>query len=416
MSSKKTSKKSTKTTIDEVPETKKLSNYEALGVSSKKEDVHIALQKIDQGLFPSAFCKIIEDVTGNSDYCSVLHTDDVGTKSTIAYMMYKETGDIKYFRGLVHDSIVMNTDDIICVGANEKSLLANTIARNKKLISGEIISAIIDEYEQFSKKLRSLGFPIYTGGGETSDSGDVIRTLFMDSTIMTRMKRSDVILPDNIQIGDVIVGFESCGKATYEDDIAFNSGIGSNGLTLARHGILYHSYYTRFPECVAPEIGPNLAFYGQHDLLEKVPGTPLNVGEAILSPTKTYVPILIPLLKENRKEIHAMFHNTGGGQTKCLKFGKELHYIKDNPFPIPSFFRLVQSSSNTGWEEMYQVFNMGCRMELVCSEEFAKQKVIPMAKKFNVDSRIIGHIEKSTLKDKNQITISSEKGIFKYNS
>ncbi|MHA1473582.1 MAG: AIR synthase-related protein [Promethearchaeota archaeon] len=392
---------------------KKIPTYEDLGVSSQKEDVHSALKNIDKGLFPGAFCKVIEDIALDKDYCSILHADGAGTKSTLAYMMYRETNDVSYFKDIVQDSVIMNLDDIICVGKPTSILLSNTIGRNKKLISGEIITTIIQSYEKYVKKLRDQGIPIYTGGGETADVGDLVRTLIVDSTLITRMKRQDVIIPQTIREGDVIVGLSSYGKADYEN-LEYNSGIGSNGLTLARHGLLNHKYYDKYPECYAPEIDKELVFFGKYDLNDKVPNTPLSVGEAILSPTRTYAPILMKIFKEDYSQIHAIFHNTGGGQTKCLKFGHEIHYIKDNLFTIPPIFSMIQESSQTSWEEMYRVFNMGNLMEIVCSEDYAKNKIIPIARKFSVDAQIIGYLEKSTMKNENQLTITSPKGKFKY--
>ena len=394
---------------------KKIPSYEDLGVSSQKEDVHSALKNIDKGLFPAAFCKVIEDIALDENFCSILHADGAGTKSTLAYMMYRETNDVSFFQGIVQDSVIMNLDDIICVGKPTSILLSNTIGRNKKIISGEIIAKIIQSYENYVKELREQGIPIYTGGGETADVGDLVRTLIVDSTLITRMKREDVINPQTIREGDVIVGLSSFGKADYEN-LEYNSGIGSNGLTLARHGLLNHKYYDKYPECFAPEIDKELVFFGKYDLNDKVPNTPLSVGEAILSPTRTYAPILMEIFKEDyTKQIHAIFHNTGGGQTKCLKFGHGIHYIKDNLFPIPPLFSMIQESSKTPWEEMYRVFNMGNLLEIVCSEEYAKNIIIPIAKKYSVDARIIGNLEKSSKGDVNQLTITSpQQGKFKY--
>jgi phosphoribosylformylglycinamidine cyclo-ligase len=385
--------------------------YADLGVSHQKEEVHAALTGIDQGLFPNAFCKIIADIAGDPNYCSVMHADGAGTKSAVAYMMYKETGDLKYFKGIVQDSIIMNTDDVICVGATGPFVLSNTVGRNKKIISGEIIGTIIQAYEQFAKNLQAINIPLYTAGGETADVGDLVRTLILDSTITTRLPKSHVITADNIKAGDVIVGFSSTGKTKYESDWTYNSGIGSNGLTLARHGILHHKYYKKYPEAFSPELDENVVFFGQHDLLDPVPGTPLTVGEAILSPTRTYLPIMIPLIKDHRSEIHCIFHNTGGAQTKCLKFGTGIHYIKDNLFPTPPFFKLIQQSANTDWLEMYKVFNMGHRMELICSEDFAKNIVLPITKSFDLDAQIVGHIEKAATKQ-NKLTLDTPNGRF----
>ena len=392
---------------------KKIPTYDSLGVSSQKEDVHSALKNIDRGLFPSAFCKIIEDIALDKNYCSILHADGAGTKSTLAYMMYRETNDVSYFKGIVQDSVIMNLDDIICAGKPTSILLSNTIGRNKKIISGEIIAKIIQSYEEYVEKLRDQGIPIYTGGGETADVGDLVRTLIVDSTLITRMERKDVINPQTIRERDVIVGLSSFGKSEYEN-LEYNSGIGSNGLTLARHGLLNHKYYDKYPECYAPEIDKELIFFGKYDLKDKVPNTPLSVGEALLSPTRTYAPILMEIFKEDYSQIHAIFHNTGGGQTKCLKFGHEIHYIKDNLFPIPPLFSMIQESSKTPWEEMYRVFNMGSLIEIVCSEEYAKNKIIPIASKFLVDARIIGRLKKSNVQNENQLTITSTVGKFKY--
>jgi len=392
---------------------KKIPSYENLGVSSQKEDVHSALKNIDKGLFPSAFCKIIEDIALDKDFCSILHADGAGTKSTLAYMMYQETKNVSYFQGIVQDSVIMNLDDIICVGKPTSILLSNTIGRNKKIISGEIIRKIIQSYEEYVEKLRNQDIPIYTGGGETADVGDLVRTLIVDSTLITRMKRKDVINPETIREGDVIVGLSSFGKADYEN-IEYNSGIGSNGLTLARHGLLNHNYYDKYPECYAPEIDKEFVFFGKYDLNDRVPKTPLSVGEALLSPTRTFAPILMEIFKDDYSQIHAIFHNTGGGQTKCLKFGHEIHYIKDNLFPIPPLFSMIQESSKTPWEEMYRVFNMGNLIEIICTEDYAKNTIIPIASKFSVDARIIGRLEKSKLQNENQLTITSPEGKFKY--
>ncbi len=388
-------------------------SYEALGVSSQKEDVHSALKDIDQGLFPHAFCKIIPDIAQDPAYCSLVHADGAGTKSALAYMMYKETGDLKYFEGIVQDSVVMNVDDVLCVGANSQFLLSNTIGRNKKIISGDIISTIIQAYEAFIRKLQSYGLPISTCGGETADVGDLVRTLIVDSTLVARMKRADVIHPGKIQKGDVIVGLSSSGKATYED-LPYNSGMGSNGLTLARHGVLNHQYFQKYPECFSPEIDEKWVFFGKYSLEDKVPGTPLSVGEAILSPTRTFTPILMDLFKNEHDDIHTIYHNTGGGQTKCMKFGKGNHYIKDDMFEIPPFFNLIHESSNTPWEEMYRVFNMGHRMELICPEAYAKDVIIPTAHLYQVDAKIVGHVEVNNDHNSNRLSITASSGTYTY--
>ncbi len=393
--------------------------YEALGVSSQKEDVHDAIKHEDGGLFPDAFCKIIPDIAQDPTYCSLVHADGAGTKSSLAYMMFTETGDLSYFNGIVQDSVVMNVDDVLCVGADSSFLLSNTIGRNKKLISGAVIKTIIHAYETFLHKLRDMGLPISSCGGETADVGDLVRTLIVDSTLVARMKRQDVITAKNIQPGDVIVGLSSSGKTNYED-VEYNSGIGSNGLTLARHGLLNHQYYSKFPECHSPEIEEKWTFFGQHSLHDKVPHTNLTVGEAILSPTRTYTPILLDLFKSHRPELHAIFHNTGGGQTKCLKFGSNLHFVKNDLLPLPPLFELIQKSSGTDWSEMYRVFNMGHRMEIVCSEGFAQNSVLKIAKKYDLEAKIIGHVERvenaptSKAHGSNRLTIESPMGTFNY--
>jgi phosphoribosylformylglycinamidine cyclo-ligase len=389
-------------------------SYDILGVSHEKEDVHAALLGVDRGIFPDAFCRIIPDFIQDPKYCCIMHADGAGTKSSVAYMMYKETGDLRFFRGIVHDAVVMNTDDVLCVGALGPFFLSNTIGRNKKLIGGDIISTIIQEYEAFSRLYQSWGIPLYTTGGETADVGDLVRTLIVDCTLVTRMLRSEVLQPLNIVPGDVIVGLSSSGRASYETEIEYNSGMGSNGLTLARHGVLDHHYFQKYPEAYSPEIGEQWTFFGNHSLGDPVPGTPLTVGEAILSPTRTYAPIIKQILDKARVEIHAIFHVTGGGQTKCGKFGRGLHYVKDNLFPIPPIFSIIQKASKTPWEEMYQVFNMGHRLEIVCPENVAQTYVIPSATSLHVDAKIIGHIEKSRVRSKNEITILNNLGNFVY--
>jgi len=386
--------------------------YEILGVSSQKEEVHEAISHIDKGLFPGAFCKIIKDIAGNQNYCSLVHADGAGTKSSLAYMMFNETADLSYFEGIVQDSIVMNVDDVLCVGPGSNYLLSNTIGRNKKLISGAVIKTIINAYDSFIHKLNKMGLPIESCGGETADVGDLVRTLIVDSTLVSRMKRSEVITPDSIQPGDVIVGLSSFGKSNYEEQ--YNSGIGSNGLTLARHGLLHHDYFDKYPECYSPELDENWIFFGKYRLQDKVPNTNLTMGQALLSPTRTYTPILLDLFSQEHSQIHAIFHNTGGGQTKCLKFGKNLHYIKDNLFSTPPFFKLIQESSKTDWKEMYQVFNMGHRMEIICPEDYAQDYVIKTAKKYYVNAQIIGSVEQSSEKNFNKLKIETSNGNFEY--
>lgn len=386
--------------------------YSQLGVSSKKEDVHKAIQSIDKGLFPGAFCKIVQDVGRRDDYCSIFHSDGAGTKASLAYMYYKETDKISVFRGIVRDAIVMNIDDMLCVGATGNFFISNNIGRNRRFISGEIISTIIKEYFTYSEKLSEFGLNVVMCGGETADVGDIVKTLLIDASVFTSMKREDIINAENIKAGDVIVGLSSDGKASYEDE--FNSGIGSNGLTLARHGVLSHAYYKKFTECYDQNLDEQFIFFGNYQLTDKIKGLSLTVGEALLSPTRTYAPLLLDALKKYREEIHGIIHNTGGGQTKILNFGKGITYLKNNLFKIPEIFEIIKKSSETLWKEMYQVFNMGHRMEICCDESIAKE-IIVIAKKYNIESKIIGQCEKSSYKNKNQLEIKSEFGSFNYN-
>ncbi len=385
--------------------------YSQLGVSSKKEDVHKAIQSIDKGLFPGAFCKIVQDVGMRDDYCSIFHSDGAGTKASLAYMYYKETDKISVFRGIVRDALVMNIDDMLCVGATENFFISNNIGRNKRFISGEVISTIIKEYFTYSEKLSEFGLNVVMCGGETADVGDIVKTLLVDASVFTSMKREEIINAENIKAGDVIVGLASDGKASYEDE--FNSGIGSNGLTLARHGVLSHAYYKKFPECYDQNLDEQFIFFGNYQLTDKIKGLSLTVGEALLSPTRTYAPLLLDVLKKYREEIHGIIHNTGGGQTKILNFGKGITYLKNNLFKIPKIFEIIKKSSETLWKEMYQVFNMGHRMEICCDESIAKE-IIDIAKKYNIESKIIGQCEKSSHKNKNQLEIKSEFGAFNY--
>ncbi len=385
--------------------------YSQLGVSSKKEDLHEAIKGVDKGLFPGAFCKIVEDIAGKKDYCSIFHEDGAGTKSSLAYMYYRETGDLSVFNGIVQDAIVMNIDDILCVGATGNIFLSNTIARNTKFITGDIISTIIKEYESYSKKLSSLGLKIITCGGETEDLGDLVKTLSIFASIFTRMKKEDVIDANNISKSDIIIGLAGFGKASYEDE--YNTGIGSNGLTLARHGTLSHDYYKKYPECYDQNTDKDLIFFGRYKLTDMINEINLTVGKSLLSPTRTYAPVLIEVLKNYRKDIHGIIHNTGGGQTKSLNFGKNIKYVKNNLFPLPKIFQIIQQSSETNWKEMYIVFNMGHRLELYCNESIAKE-IINIAKKFDIEGKIIGQCEKSPITDKNIIEIQSEFGSFNY--
>lgn len=385
--------------------------YSQLGVSSKKEDIHKAIEKLDKGLFPGAFCKIVEDVSSRPEYCSIFHSDGAGTKSSLAYMYYKETGDISAFRGVVRDAIVMNIDDMLCVGATGPMFLSNNLGRNKTYISGEIVATIIDEYYEYSKKLTSLGLRTIMCGGETADIGDLVKTLVIDASAFTSMKRENVINAANIQTDNVIIGLASYGKASYEEE--YNSGIGSNGLTLARHGVIQHEYFNKYPECFNKDIDEKLVFFGNYRLTDNIEMIGLTVGKVLLSPTRTYAPILLDIFNEYRSEIHGIIHNTGGGQTKNLNYGKGIKYLKNNLFQLPKIIEIIQNSSETQWKEMYSVFNMGHRMELYCNESIAKE-VIKISKKYNVEGKIIGQCEKSPFKEKNVVEIKSEYGSFEY--
>jgi phosphoribosylformylglycinamidine cyclo-ligase len=385
--------------------------YSKLGVSSKKEDVHRIVNQIDKGLFPGAFCKIVQDIVGREDFCSIFHSDGAGTKTTLAYMYYRETNDISVFSNVVRDAIIMNVDDVLCVGAIGDYFLSNNIGRNSRFISGDIISTIINEYYSYCNYLSSLGLKLTICGGETADVGDIVKTLLVDASVFTTMKKKDVIDASNIKTGDVIIGFASSGQAIYED--RFNSGIGSNGLTLARHGVLSHNYYHKYPECYDQDIDPELVFFGKHALTDKIKDSNMTLGEALLSPTRTYAPILIDVFKKYRREISGVIHNTGGGQTKVLNFGKGVRYIKNNLFKLPKIFEIIQNSSETQWKEMFQVFNMGHRMELYCNESIAGE-IMDISRKFKVESKIIGHCEKANSKSKNELEINSEFGTFTY--
>jgi len=385
--------------------------YSKLGVSSKKEDVHEAIKSVDKGLFPGAFCKIIEDIAGRKDYCSIFHADGAGTKASLAYIYYKETGDVSIFKGIVRDAMVMNIDDFLCVGATENVFFSNNLGRNNRFIKGDVVSTIIKEYHDYSKKITSLGLNVTMCGGETADIGDLVKTLVVDATAFTTMKREEVIDASNITSTDVIIGLASFGKASYEDE--FNSGIGSNGLTLARHGTLSHEYYKKYPECFDENIEEKYVFFGKHKLTDKLDDIDLDVGKALLSPTRTYAPVIIDILNNYRKEIHGIIHNTGGGQTKILNFGIGIQYVKNDLFKVPAIFEIIQTSSRTKWKEMFSVFNMGHRMELICNESIASE-IIKSAQKFNIDAKIIGHCEKSPVKGKNVLEIESEYGTFNY--
>lgn len=382
--------------------------YQLRGVSAEKEDIHNAIKNLDKGLYPNAFCKIIPDVLGGDDeFCNIMHADGAGTKSSLAYLYWKETGDLSVWSGIAQDAIVMNTDDLLCVGATDKMLLSSTIGRNKNLIPGEVISAIINGTEEFLAKLRSLGCGIYLTGGETADVGDLVRTVIVDSTVTARMRRDEVV-ENNIQAGDVIVGFSSSGQATYET--SYNGGMGSNGLTSARHDVLSHYLAEKYEESFDHSIPEDLIYSGPHTLTEPTEIEGVDVGKLILSPTRTYLPLMVPILNNFRKQINGIIHCSGGAQTKVLHFTNSLHIVKDNMFKLPPLFRMIQESSGTDWKEMYKVFNMGHRLEIYTNEK-AAEEMIQIAKEFNIEAQIVGHVEDS---EKKQLTIKSEFGTFEY--
>ncbi len=384
--------------------------YNLRGVSASKEDVHQAIKNIDKGLFPQAFCKIIPDYLTNDDqYCIIMHADGAGTKSSLAYMYWKETGDISVWKGIAQDALIMNIDDLLCVGATDNILLSSTIGRNKNLIPGEVISAIINGTEELIADLKSHGVTIHSTGGETADVGDLVRTIIVDSTVTARMKRADVIDNANIQAGDVIVGLASFGQATYEKE--YNGGMGSNGLTSARHDVFAKYLAEKYPESFDASVPNDLVYSGQTKLTDAVANSPIDAGKLVLSPTRTYAPVIKKILsKYNSNQIHGMVHCSGGAQTKVLHFVDNVHVIKDNLFPVPPLFQLIQEQSKTDWKEMYQVFNCGHRMELYVPAEVA-QDIIEISKSFNIDAQIVGRVEKS---DSKKLTIISEYGIFEY--
>ncbi len=383
--------------------------YNLRGVSAQKEDVHNAIKNIDKGLFPQAFCKIIPDyLTNDEDYCLVMHADGAGTKSSLAYMYWKETGDLSVWKGIAQDALIMNIDDLLCVGATENILLSSTIGRNKNLIPGEVLSAIINGTQELIDELEQHGFVIHATGGETADVGDLVRTIIVDSTVTARMKREDVIDNANIQAGDVIVGLASFGQAIYETE--YNGGMGSNGLTSARHDVFEKSLAKKYPESFDNQVPENLIYAGSKKLTDPVSGTDLDAGKLVLSPTRTYAPIIKKILEKHRKSIHGMVHCSGGAQTKILHFVNNLHVIKDNLFEVPPLFQLIQTQSKTDWKEMYQVFNCGHRMELYVPREIADD-LIAISKSFGVEAQIVGRVEKSGSK---QLTIQSEYGKFEY--
>lgn len=385
------------------------SRYNQRGVSASKEDVHNAIKNIDKGLFPKAFCKIVPDILcGDEQYCNIMHADGAGTKSSLAYVYWKETGDISVWKGIAQDAIVMNLDDLLCVGATDNILVSSTIGRNKNLIPGEVLSAIISGTDELLAELREMGISIYPTGGETADVGDLVKTIIVDSTVTCRMKRSDVISNDRIRPGDVIVGLASSGQATYEKE--YNGGMGSNGLTSARHDV-FHSYLQqKYPESYDAMVPDDLVYAGSRELTDEVEGSPLDAGKLVLSPTRTYAPVVKQILDEMRADIHGMVHCSGGAQTKVLHFVDDLHVIKDNLFPVPPLFRLIQEESETPWSEMYKVFNMGHRFEIYVSPEKA-DRIIEISKSFSIDAQIVGRCEAF---DGKKLTINSEFGDFEY--
>jgi len=384
--------------------------YALRGVSAQKEDVHNAIKNIDKGLFPKAFCKIVPDyLTNDQDYCLIMHADGAGTKSSLAYLYWKETGDLSVWKGIAQDALIMNIDDLLCVGATDNIMLSSTIGRNKNLVPGEVISAIINGTEELIADLKNFGVTIHSTGGETADVGDVVRTIIVDSTVTARIKRSDVIDNANIKAGDVIVGLASFGQASYEKE--YNGGMGSNGLTSARHDVFAHYLAEKYPESFDASVPKELVYSGTKKLTDEVVGAPVNAGKLVLSPTRTYAPIIKAILDQyNASQVHGMVHCSGGAQTKILHFIDQLHIIKDNLFPVPPLFQLIQEESKTDWREMYQVFNCGHRMELYVSPEIADD-IIAISKSFNVDAQIVGRVEASEHK---KLTINSVYGTFEY--
>lgn len=384
--------------------------YNLRGVSASKEDVHNAIKNIDKGLFPKAFCKIVPDyLTNDEDYCLIMHADGAGTKSSLAYLYWKETGDLSVWKGISQDALIMNIDDLLCVGATDNILLSSTIGRNKNLIPAEVISAIINGTEELIEELKSFGVTINSTGGETADVGDLVRTIIVDSTVTARIKREKVVDNANIQAGDVIVGLASFGQASYEK--SYNGGMGSNGLTSARHDVFSNYLAQKYPESFDASVPADLVYSGNVKLTDAVENSPIDAGKLVLSPTRTYAPIIKKILdKYSPKEIHGMVHCSGGAQTKVLHFVDNVHVIKDNLFPIPPLFKLIQEQSKTDWKEMYQVFNCGHRMEIYVPQELAED-IIAISKSFNVDAQIVGRVEASETK---KLTINSEFGTFEY--
>lgn len=383
--------------------------YSLRGVSAEKEDVHNAIKNIDKGLYPKAFCKIIPDLLGgDSEFCNIMHADGAGSKSALAYVYWKETGDISVWKGIAQDSLIMNIDDLLCVGATDNILLSSTIGRNKNVIPGEVIAAIINGTDELLEELRAMGVSIYSTGGETADVGDLVRTIIVDSTVTCRLRRSEIINNANIAPGDVIVGLSSCGQATYEK--SYNGGMGSNGLTSARHDVFAHYLAQKYPETFDPATPDYLIYSGNYRLTDEIEHLGIDAGKLVLSPTRTYAPVVKKLLTELRPLIHGMVHCSGGAQTKILHFVDNMHIVKDNLFPIPPLFEIIQKESKTDWKEMYKVFNMGHRLEIYLPEEYA-QKVIDISKSFNIDAQIVGHCEAAHGKS---LTLTSPYGTFVY--
>ena len=383
--------------------------YDLRGVSASKEDVHNAIKNVDKGLYPKAFCKIIPDYLGGDDeYCDIMHADGAGTKSSLAYVYWRETGDMSVWKGIAQDALIMNIDDLLCVGATDNILLSSTIGRNKHLIPGDVIAAIINGTEELLAELKEMGVTIHSTGGETADVGDLVRTIIVDSTVTCRMKRADVINNANIRGGDVIVGLSSCGTATYEK--VYNGGMGSNGLTSARHDVFAKYLADKYPESYDAAVPTELVYSGNVALTESVEGAPINAGQLVLSATRTYAPVIKKILDEMRPKIHGMVHCSGGAQTKIMHFVTDKHVIKDNLFPIPPLFKLIQEQSGTDWKEMYKVFNMGHRMEIYLAPEDA-ERVIEISKSFNIDAQIVGRVEDAA---QNSLTIISPYGTFEY--
>lgn len=383
--------------------------YDLRGVSASKEDVHAAIKNVDKGIFPKAFCKIIPDILGGDpDYCNIMHADGAGTKSSLAYMYWRETGDLSVWKGIAQDALIMNIDDLLCVGATDNILVSSTIGRNKLLVSGDVIAAIINGTEELLARLRELGVNAVSTGGETADVGDLVRTIIVDSTVTCRMRRSDVIDNANISGGDVIVGLSSYGQATYET--SYNGGMGSNGLTSARHDVFSKELARKYPESYDAAVPEELVYSGGMSLTQAVEGTPLDAGLLVLSPTRTYAPVIKKILDEMRKDIHGMVHCSGGAQTKVMHFVENKHVIKDNLFPVPPLFELIHEQSGTDWHEMYKVFNMGHRMEIYVAPQYA-EKIIDIASEFNIEARVIGRVEDAP---ENKLTIISDKGTFVY--